>query len=159
MAAHATPRPFVTLDHGWSAPLVRSYDGRTDSLRSVRADLLAWLNGGGADSDAQERAALVVSELAANAVQAAPGRRYQVRAAWDGGHMVVTVHNATDGDRPPVRSTWGQVDALAPRGRGLAIVDALADRVDVAERGDGSIVITARLRVGGIATDGRDGWH
>jgi anti-sigma regulatory factor (Ser/Thr protein kinase) len=156
MAAHTTTGPVVTAGNGRSAPLARTYDGRTDTLRSVRADMLAWLDGGGVDTEAQERAALVVSELAANAVQAAPGRRFEVQAAWEGGHMVVTVRNATDGDRPPLRSTWGPAHALAPRGRGLAIIDALAEGVDVAER-DGFVVVTARLRVEGTGIDGRDG--
>lgn len=129
-------------------PLARTYDGVTGELRQVRADLVGWLDRAGAGSEAQERAALVVSELAANAVQAAPGRRFEVRAHWDHAHVVVAVRNPTDGDLPPQRATWGPVDALAPRGRGLAIVDALADGVDVVAHGD-EVVVTARLRVDG----------
>lgn len=129
-------------------PLQRAYDGATSSLRSVRTDLLGWLADAGADDEVRERAALVVSELAANAVQAAPGRRFAVDAAWEDPHVVVTVRNETDGDRPPRQATWGPVDALAPRGRGLAIVDALADGVTVDDAG-GDVVVTARLRLDG----------
>jgi anti-sigma regulatory factor (Ser/Thr protein kinase) len=143
VTASNSPRP---------APLARTYEGWTTTLRDVRGDLLSWLSSGQADDDACERAALVVSELAANAVQAAPGRRYEVEALWDGAHVVMTVRNRSDGDRPPQRSSWGPVDALAPRGRGLAIVDALADAVQVTER-DGTVVVTARLRVA-TASDG-----
>lgn len=129
-------------------PLRRAYPGATSSLRTVRADVVSWLDGGGAGDDVRERAALVVSELAANAVQAAPGRPFEVDARWDAAHVVVTVRNATDGERPPRRSSWGPVDALAPRGRGLAIVDALADGVAVDDDG-GDVVVSARLRLDG----------
>lgn len=140
-----------TDGHRPPTPLACTYEGATGQLRHVRADVVAWLDRGGAGVEAQERAALVVSELAANAVQAAPGRRFDVGARWDGGHVVVTVRNATDGDRPPHRDAWGPVDALAPRGRGLAIVDALAEGVQIDDDGT-DVVVTARLRVDG---DGR----
>ncbi len=149
MAAHGNVGPGVTApDQPRTAPFARTYEGTTVALRGVRADVVSWLVGTGADGEALERSALVVSELAANAVQAGPGRRFEVRARREGAHVVVVVRNPSDGDRPPGRTEWRPAEPLAPRGRGLAIVDALADGVEVGVEGD-EVVITARLRIDG----------
>lgn len=149
MAAHGIVGLGVTAsDEASTAPFARTYEGDAVSLRGVRADVVAWLGGTGADVEALERVALVVSELAANAVQAGPGRPFEVRAGREGQYVVVAVRNPTDGDRPPGRTEWRPAELLAPRGRGLAIVDALATGVEVSFEGD-DVVVTARLRIDG----------
>jgi anti-sigma regulatory factor (Ser/Thr protein kinase) len=95
---------------------VRDYEGTAKSLRSTRNDVAVWLRGFGCDDDTVERAVLVASELASNAVQAAAGRSYRVA-------IVET--------SPPDRSRWLPTMPAAPRGRGLSIVAALSREVRV----------------------------
>ncbi|MEU9093943.1 ATP-binding protein [Streptomyces sp. NPDC048428] len=79
---------------------------------------------------------LCVSELATNALVHAvpPGRGYRVML-WlrDEGQVRVEVHDSGDGE-PGVREPDGE------SGRGLVIVDALADRWGVGERVPGKVV-------------------
>lgn len=125
----------------------RAYDGITSTLCVARRDLVGWLAARGFDEDLRDRAALVLSELATNAVQAAPGRDYDVRVhEGRNGSAVVTVTSHTDYGRPPPRDQWGPVTPLALRGRGLLIVDELADEVCVDIPGRHTIVVTATLR-------------
>ncbi|MGZ4726032.1 MAG: hypothetical protein ACXV8L_17650, partial [Ilumatobacteraceae bacterium] len=70
------PEPSATLD--------RDYEGEAATLRVARRDVLAWLTDVGADESTKERAVLIVSELATNALQASPGRMYRVRVALEG---------------------------------------------------------------------------
>ncbi|MGZ4673771.1 MAG: ATP-binding protein [Ilumatobacteraceae bacterium] len=134
------PEPSATLD--------RDYEGEAATLRVARRDVLAWLTDVGADESTKERAALIVSELATNALQASPGRMYRVRVALDGdGCASISVRNHTTGGRPPARDRWQFADRSALRGRGLAIVTSLAEEVSVNDDADGEVVVTARIRL------------
>jgi anti-sigma regulatory factor (Ser/Thr protein kinase) len=91
-----------------------------------------WLRGFGCDDDTVERAVLVASELASNAVQAAAGRSYRVAIVETGPHLVeLTVSNSFVETSPPDRSRWLPTTPAAPRGRGLSIVAALSREVRV----------------------------
>jgi anti-sigma regulatory factor (Ser/Thr protein kinase) len=134
------------------AVLWRDYDGDLATLRTVRRDVTEWLAELGADDETKERAALVVSELTSNAVQAAPGRTYNLQVTrLDDGSAAISVRNRPIGSRPPARELWRPAPAtpprkLLPRGRGLAIVDSLSEDVTVEHLGD-DVVVTARVRV------------
>lgn len=87
-------------------------------------------------SEASERAAVVVAELAANAVThgRVPGRDFELRLSLPTGSLRIEVTD-TRAERPPtppvaVRSAR----PLDEGGRGLALVDALADRWEVQDR-------------------------
>jgi anti-sigma regulatory factor (Ser/Thr protein kinase) len=124
--------------------LDREYDGTTGTLRVARNDLLSCLKAQLIDDDVQERAQLVVSELATNAIQASPGSPFglQVSVSEDGSvHLSVT--SSTDTDGPPPRNAWGPVHPIAVRGRGLLIVGKLTDEVDISHPTPGTIVVTA----------------
>ncbi len=92
--------------------------------------LRAW----GAPSELTERAEIVVAELAANAVLHGrlPGRSFRLTLVFDaavspGGRLRIDVTDAR-GDKWPVRGPGGVDAALLDHGRGLALVDALAQR-------------------------------
>jgi anti-sigma regulatory factor (Ser/Thr protein kinase) len=125
----------------------RDYDGTSATLRDARRDVVGWLLGCGFDRDLQDRAALVVSELATNAVQASPGVAYAVNLRRVGDRsatLAVTSH--TDFQRPPPRQHWGPASTLAARGRGLKIVEMLADGVEVDLPSSDTVVVTATFR-------------
>ncbi|MBD0842865.1 ATP-binding protein [Streptomyces sp. TRM68416] len=80
---------------------------------------------------------LCVSELATNAVRhgAPPGRGFLLRVRYDGDVVRVEVHDSGDG--------WPYVGAGADDGeggRGLFLVDALADKWGVGQRSPGKVV-------------------
>lgn len=98
-----------------------------------------------------DRLGLVVSELCSNAVEAAPGRWFQVGitivdSAEAAGVTCSVTNPHTRGDSRVLR--FGDVpDAMAERGRGLVIVDGLADRTWVEQTSD-LTVVTSELRLG-----------
>lgn len=132
--------------------LQREYEGDLATLRAARRDVVEWLTELGTDDETKERAALVVSELTSNAVQAAPGRRYNLQVTrLDDGSAAISVRNRPIGSRPPARELWRPAPEtplrkLLPRGRGLAIVDSLSEEVTIEHHGD-DVVVTARVRV------------
>ena len=134
-------------DAGSPQVLDREYAGTTSTLRTARNDVIEWLKDNRFDQDLQDRVTLVLSELTSNAVQAAPGNPYSVRASLDDdGAVVVAVTSRNDHDSPPPREKWGPATVLAPRGRGLLIVGQLSDHVAVDEPGNNTVVVTSTLR-------------
>ncbi|MDB1088179.1 ATP-binding protein [Streptomyces sp. ACA25] len=88
-------------------------------------------------SDASDAVALVVGELAANAVTHGrlPGRDFEVRLVRVPGRLWVAVTDARGDTRPSPAAPGAASDAEA--GRGLALVAAVALRWGVAERRPG----------------------
>ena len=138
----------VTDDAG-EAPsgVVEVFAGSTATVGPARKLADAWLAGRGASADLCERVALVVSELASNAVQAAPGRPYELRVGpgREPGTVTVSVVNEAIRSDVPSRDERGPDHPLAPRGRGLFIVEALARSVAVARPADGQVAVTAHV--------------
>ncbi|MFJ4470909.1 ATP-binding protein [Streptomyces sp. NPDC089424] len=96
--------------------------------------LVAW--GIPDDTAALDSVAVVVAELAANAVThgRVPGRDFELRLALVPGSVRIEVTDTGTGPRPPGP---GDVRPPAPgdgSGRGLVLVEALADRWEVLER-------------------------
>lgn len=127
-------------------PFERRYEGATLVVNGVRADVDRWLRGQSADDDTRSRAALVVSELVSNAIQASPGTPFelQARRIRSGAIAVTVTNNARDAAIPPPQE-WGPDDVLAPGGRGLAIVDALCEDVHISQADDGDVTVQAVL--------------
>ncbi|MGX4689084.1 ATP-binding protein [Streptomyces sp. JNUCC 63] len=82
------------------------------------------------DSEAGENVALVVAELAANAVRhgRVPGRDFRVRLLWEGEVVRVEVADARTERLPVVREPDGE------GGRGLLLVAAVSERWGVEPR-------------------------
>lgn len=128
------------------AQFCRTYVGTSSTLRNARNDAVEWLAQHGLDGDLQERAALVLSELATNALQASPGSDYGVQLSVDGeGAAIISLTSHTEYEQPPPRKHWGPPSLHALRGRGLLIVSELADDVTVGLPSPDTIVVTATL--------------
>ena len=129
-----------------SSALDRDYDGEPATLRAARRDVLTWLSARGADEETKQRAALIVSELATNALQASPGRPYNVSVTMtDDQCAEIAVRNHTSGGVPPERERWRFAEPSSLRGRGLAIVSSLSEDVVVCAD-NGEVAVTARIR-------------
>jgi len=121
----------------------RTYRGRTDTLNVARLQLQSWLSDANPLATSPD-ALLVLSELASNTIESgAP--TFSVRASLSDATLSITVSNPTVGDVPSPDS-WGPDDVLALQGRGLAIVQALAEEVTVIQA-EGTTHVTAKLNV------------
>jgi anti-sigma regulatory factor (Ser/Thr protein kinase) len=149
-------------DHQAASPLRTSYPGDHGVIGVVRRDLGEWFTAQGFPPEAVERARLVVSELATNAIEAAPGANFEVTVRMEGdGVAALAVTNPSAGTRPPPRSAWGPAEPLALRGRGLAIVAALADAITVSDDDLATITVEARIsdqRAGSRRPLQQEGW-
>lgn len=126
----------------------RRFAGDPVDARSARTAMAAWLTERGEPDALIQQAALVTSELVANAVQEAPGRPFLVIARHrpvTGALTLRVVNDLARTGRPPAPGPWTVPPPASPRGRGLAIVTALAD--DVAVRGTTRrVAVTVVLR-------------
>jgi anti-sigma regulatory factor (Ser/Thr protein kinase) len=129
------------------ASMARHYDGDASTLRAARRDVVAWLAECGADEATRERGALIVSELASNALQASPGTPYAIHLSRESARTVnLAVSNRNAQGPLPNHEQWHPADVLSLRGRGLSIVDSLSEQVTV-DQHDGAVTVTARLRI------------
>ncbi|MCC5031779.1 ATP-binding protein [Streptomyces sp. WAC 00631] len=87
-------------------------------------------------SELSDAAALLVAELAANAVThgRVPGRQFEVRARLCPVTLRIEVSDARGERRPPRPGTVTAPGPLAESGRGLLLVETLADRWRVLHR-------------------------
>ncbi|MEU9730281.1 ATP-binding protein [Streptomyces sp. NPDC048002] len=98
-------------------------------------------------TEVSDTVALVVAELAANAVTHArvPGRSFELRVSLVTGSVRVEVSDACAERRPPTPADVGCPDPLDEAGRGLFLVQALASRWEVLGRG--AVGKTVRVEV------------
>ncbi|WP_108987581.1 ATP-binding protein [Streptomyces coelicoflavus] len=88
-------------------------------------------------SEASDTAALLVAELAANAVThgRVPGRDFEVTVKLLGRTLRIEVSDTRGELRPPAPGVARpETEPLAENGRGMLLVEALADRWDVLDR-------------------------
>ncbi len=129
---------------GAGLPFDRDYPGEPGSLRSSRRDVVRVLGEHGVSVELCDTAALVVSELASNAIEAAPGRDYKLRVGVSrDGKVEVSVRNHSRAEFP--ESAGSLPPPWAPRGRGLAIVEALSADFGVDRLDGDQVVVTVRL--------------
>ncbi|WP_405811905.1 ATP-binding protein [Streptomyces sp. NBC_01520] len=99
-------------------------------------------------SETSDTAALLVAELAANAVTHGrfPGRDFVVTAVIHGRTLRIAVSDTRGELRPPAPGDpYPSMPPLAETGRGLLLVDALADRWDVLDRVSVGKTVVAEL--------------
>ncbi|MFL6127761.1 MAG: SpoIIE family protein phosphatase [Mycobacteriales bacterium] len=123
--------------------LSRRLPAQPQRLAGLRRELRGWLAGVGATDDEVTDLLLACGEACANAVE---------HAYRDGGAGEVTVELALDSGRElwlRIADTgrWRSVPAPGDRGRGLPLMRAVMDAVQVARGADGTVV-TMRRRLG-----------
>jgi len=120
----------------------RRLPAQSQRLAGLRRELRGWLSAVGASDDEVTDVLLACGEACANAVE---------HAYRDGGGGELTVEVALGSDRElwlRVADTgrWRPVPAPGDRGRGLPLMRAVMDAVDVV-RGRGGTVVTMRRRL------------
>ncbi|WP_405761718.1 ATP-binding protein [Streptomyces sp. NBC_01420] len=97
-------------------------------------------------SPASDTAAVLVAELAANAVThgRVPGRDFELAVRLLGRTLRIEVSDARGERRPPAGGA-AEPAPLADDGRGLLLVDALADRWEVLDRDPVGKTVAAEL--------------
>ncbi|MEV6590498.1 ATP-binding protein [Streptomyces acidicola] len=93
-------------------------------------------------SDVSDAVALIVAELAANAVThgRVPGRDFELRLSLVTGSVRVEVTDTRAEAGPPAPGAVREPGLLDDSGRGLVLVEAVADRWEVVEREPGKTV-------------------
>jgi GAF domain-containing protein/anti-sigma regulatory factor (Ser/Thr protein kinase) len=117
--------------------LVARWPAEKSALAGVRRVLRRWLLAHGASEDETFDITVASQEACANAVEHAygPGRRsFSLEATIDGGRVRVTVSD--DGQWRPPRGTH--------RGRGLPLMHALMETVDLRQSEAGTMVVLER---------------
>ncbi|MFF6874356.1 ATP-binding protein [Streptomyces sp. NPDC012474] len=137
MTAPATPQPDVTV-----RVFVQRLRATPRGARMARHLAVGRLHSWGIPhgTEASDAVALIVSELAANAVThgRVPGRDFELRLSLLGGSVRVEVTDTHSGPpsppSPPGPRGVERPGLLDEHGRGLLLVAALADRWEVLER-------------------------
>ncbi len=124
-----------------------SFPARIDILPAQRHDFAGWLRHLGVDEEAAEDSTVVFSELTTNAVHGSPdaASHVNVRAECEDDELLLDVRNPTAPDGYRARR-WDLDDPLREGGRGLLIVRALVDELDVSHDG-GDLAVRCRWRV------------
>ncbi|MEU1451108.1 ATP-binding protein [Streptomyces avermitilis] len=88
------------------------------------------------DSRTSDTAAVIVAELAANAVThgRVPGRDFELRLSLVPGSVRIEVTDTRDELRPPSPGGVRSPEPFEESGRGLLLVETLADRWEVLDR-------------------------
>ena len=103
-------------------------------LSAVRAEFVEWMRELGVDEDRIDDLSVVLSELGANAVRETPpdAEAAEISAAVDQGTVLIEVANDVSPDSaPPSEHDWDLTDPLRTGGRGLLLVSAFVDEIDV----------------------------
>jgi serine/threonine-protein kinase RsbW len=118
-------------------------DADFGALAGMREALRRWMQEARTPGPAVEETLLVATELCANAVEATPeGEAVSLEAARDGRELSLAVSNRR-GPAPGRPRPSMDHGSLQERGRGLAIVAALVDRL-TATTDDGRTVVRVR---------------
>ncbi|WP_405520392.1 ATP-binding protein [Streptomyces canus] len=128
-----------TESNSWRRSFMPVAENVPEVRRGAQLVLASW----SVPQDASETVVLILSELAANAVRHAriPGRTFDTRLAYDGEKTV----EVEVGDGSPHLPVVKPYDPDATSGRGLLLVEALADAWEVRHRDFGKVV-WARVR-------------
>jgi anti-sigma regulatory factor (Ser/Thr protein kinase) len=148
MTARPAPQCPVTV-RTFTQRLSPTPRGARLARRLAVGQLHAWgIPHGTPPSDA---VAAIVAELAANAVThgRVPGRDFELRLSLVTGSVRVEVTDTRDELRPPAPGAVRTPDPLDEHGRGLVLVDALADRWEVLDRESPGKTVRAEVDVPG----------
>lgn len=124
-----------------------TFPARVDALPRQRQDFTGWLDDLGLGRELAEDLTVVFSELTANAVAGSPDDAAPVaaHAHIEGRELCIDIRNSTAGSAPAVRRP-DLADPLREGGRGLMIVRALVDDLDVVRDGR-DLAVRCRYRI------------
>ena len=131
------PRPRSGTDAAPPGSFVETFPARIDLLPATRRAFIEWLERNCTNAEGRGDLTVVYSELTTNAVHASPTDSVDVavRAWCEGADIVLEVANVAADDEPDEHG-WDLDDPLRSGGRGLVIVRAFVDTLDVRrERG------------------------
>lgn len=121
-------------------------DATIAEMSEARRRVAAWLFERGLPLLAVDELALITSELLSNAFKAADRHDTELSVRIEGGEVVLEVANRADEDVSSLEPALPEPDASS--GRGLFVVAALADHLDVDVEG-GRVVARATKRLPG----------
>ncbi len=121
-----------------------------EGLPRARRDFAHWLDRCQVARHIIDELATTFSELTANAVNAAAHTASEAAvSAWrDGNDLVLEVVNATPGPTRPAQR-WDLQDQLRSGGRGLQIVHAFVDSVEIDQDERGRLIVRCRRSLTG----------
>lgn len=126
-----------------STPFPARTLGGVADLSDVRAEFVAWLATVGVEAERRDDLSVVLSELGANAIRETPDGSLSatVEASVTGNVLEVVVRNEVSvAATSPDDSDWDLDDPLRTGGRGLLLVSAFVDEVEVDVEGRQLIV-------------------
>ncbi len=102
-------------------------------LSEARTAFMRWLRAADVESEQVDDLSVVLSELGANAVRETPDGAppAEVEAIISGGTLELTVTNEVSDSPSAEVDTWDLGDPLRTGGRGLLLVSAFVDDIDV----------------------------
>ena len=112
--------------------------GEQEGLASLRATLRRWLEESGASEDERNAVTMAANEAVENAIEHAhrlSPAPFEVELARVAGEITITVRD---------RGKWREGDSNDDRGRGLELMRALMDDVEVEQGKTGSTVVLRR---------------
>ncbi|MDF3142679.1 MULTISPECIES: ATP-binding protein [unclassified Streptomyces] len=133
MPAPLTPQPPVTV-RTFTQRLSATPRGARLARHLSLNQLHAW--GIPHGTNASDAVAVIVAELAANAVThgRVPGRDFELRLSLPTGSIRIEVSDTRTEPRPPKPGDVRRPHPLDEHGRGLVLADVLADRWEVLDR-------------------------
>jgi anti-sigma regulatory factor (Ser/Thr protein kinase) len=119
--------------------------GDTGTIAAARHAFDAWLQGTPASAEERADLAVVISELASNAIEGASDGSGEIRATLrDGAVEVEATNRVADAAEDALR--WDLDDPLRGGGRGLLIVRAYTDSMEVHSTAD-QVIVRCALRL------------
>lgn len=106
--------------------------GAVSQLSEVRARFVHWLRSAGVDDERVDDLSVVLSELGANAIRETPdgAPEADVTARFEGATLELTVTNVVS-DETHASTDWDLDDPLRTGGRGLLLVSAFVDSIEI----------------------------
>ncbi len=111
------------------------------AVPSARAFVRTALRGNGVPSSLVDPLVLAVAEACNNAILHADGEAFDISVEVHGTNCTIVVTDCGDGFEPPVRPQMPAPDAMDHRG--LALMQALVDHVEVSSSDAGTAVVLA----------------
>jgi serine/threonine-protein kinase RsbW len=116
------------------------------TVPAARTFVAHALRSAGAQSEAAERLVLAVAEACNNVILHAAGPTFTISVVVDGGRAMVAVADNGSGFDPPAHPTMPAPQATG--NRGLALMEALVEQVDVVSGDGGTTVMLVQSLVG-----------